>query len=247
MTPGLLNSTPKPSPRFPPHHRKNSSGNFTPSPSTSQGIWSYLVRGPPQPSGLPGVGRRGLTSRDEPSRGQILRNLVLRPLYIFSRRGPFVPVTVVSVLLLLYLAYSTNAHSLRVRRRMQGAMKPYIPERAAAALNWREAHQQPLGSAANRDPAVVKPIRKPLARIKPSKANTLAALPEQRTDGRIPLVEGQKHPIPLLMLEARKKWEVLKGKQSKTFAGAVREYESRHGRKPPKGFDMWCALLFSAT
>ena len=70
-----------------------------------------------------------------------------------------------------------------------------------------------------------------------------------RRDGRIMVhsstsnatVRGRKHPIPLLMREARKKWETLLRKQSRTFAQAVAEYQRRYGRKPPKGFDRWYA------
>ena len=58
-------------------------------------------------------------------------------------------------------------------------------------------------------------------------------------DGRLAVREGEPHPIPALMARARRQWADLRARQSKTFAQAVAEYERRHGRKPPKGFDQW--------
>lgn len=62
-----------------------------------------------------------------------------------------------------------------------------------------------------------------------------------RRDGRALIVEGEEHPIPMLMRRGRKRWEALKAKQSKTFSQAVKEYVKRYGRRPPKGFDRWSA------
>lgn len=44
------------------------------------------------------------------------------------------------------------------------------------------------------------------------------------------------------MAIARKRWEDLKIRQSKTFAQAVTEYQRRYGRRPPRGFDRWYAF-----
>lgn len=67
-----------------------------------------------------------------------------------------------------------------------------------------------------------------------------------RKDGRllVPNFEDQaiKHPIPDLMRHAKKQWQDLQDKQSKTFAQTVAEYTRRTGRKPPKGFDAWYAF-----
>lgn len=41
--------------------------------------------------------------------------------------------------------------------------------------------------------------------------------------------------------EARKKWDGLLARQSRTFQQAVDEYERRYQRKPPRGFDQWYA------
>ena len=47
------------------------------------------------------------------------------------------------------------------------------------------------------------------------------------------------HPIPKLMADAQTKFKKLLAGQSKTLAGAVKEYKRRYGRNPPKGFDEW--------
>ncbi|KAK8858698.1 hypothetical protein IAR55_002927 [Kwoniella newhampshirensis] len=47
------------------------------------------------------------------------------------------------------------------------------------------------------------------------------------------------HPIPLLLDLGEKRWEELLSRQSRTLSEAVREYTSRYGRRPPKGFDVW--------
>jgi len=47
------------------------------------------------------------------------------------------------------------------------------------------------------------------------------------------------HPIPKLMAEAQTKFKKMITGQSKTLAGAVKEYKRRYGRNPPKGFDEW--------
>ena len=65
-------------------------------------------------------------------------------------------------------------------------------------------------------------------------------------DGRLSVREGEPHPIPALMARARLQWDDLRARQSQTFAQAVAEYERRYGRKPPKGFDQWCAEPLTA-
>jgi len=47
------------------------------------------------------------------------------------------------------------------------------------------------------------------------------------------------HPIPLLLALGEKRWEELLSRQSRTLTEAVREYNRRYGRRPPKGFDVW--------
>lgn len=50
---------------------------------------------------------------------------------------------------------------------------------------------------------------------------------------------GSPHPIPLLLSLGEKRWEELLSRQSQSLGEAVREYERRYSRKPPKGFDIW--------
>lgn len=47
------------------------------------------------------------------------------------------------------------------------------------------------------------------------------------------------HPIQDLMVENMKKWDNQLASQSRTLEDAVREYYTRYGRLPPKGFDGW--------
>lgn len=47
------------------------------------------------------------------------------------------------------------------------------------------------------------------------------------------------HPIPQLLALGEKRWEELLARQSQTLGEAVREYERRYDRPPPKGFDKW--------
>jgi hypothetical protein len=59
---------------------------------------------------------------------------------------------------------------------------------------------------------------------------------------RVTIEEGKPHPIPILIARAKKRWQDLQNRQSKTFAQAVAEYERRYGRRPPRGFDRWYAF-----
>jgi beta-1,2-xylosyltransferase len=53
------------------------------------------------------------------------------------------------------------------------------------------------------------------------------------------------NPIIALLRDGEKKWNNLMDSQSKTFEQAVKKYESKWGRPPPKGFDDWyVAVLF---
>lgn len=116
-----------------------------------------------------------------------------------------------------------------MKKSVQGAVRPYIP---TAALNWRtvpDGKQQPIGLQVPGDG------ERRLDTIPASEA----ILPPPRRDGRMMLEEGKPHPIPALMARAKKDWAALKGRQSKNFAEAVREYKRRYERAPPKGFDKW--------
>lgn len=47
------------------------------------------------------------------------------------------------------------------------------------------------------------------------------------------------HPIEELMRDNKQRWEGLLTRQSRSLEQAVREYKTRYGRLPPKGFDGW--------
>ncbi|GAA5873975.1 hypothetical protein JCM8547_001592 [Rhodosporidiobolus lusitaniae] len=68
---------------------------------------------------------------------KLLVGVVLRPVYLLGRRGPLFPIVGFLVVLLFYLTYSTSPSSQSVKLRVQGAVGPYIPQRAADAIHWR--------------------------------------------------------------------------------------------------------------
>jgi hypothetical protein len=188
----------------------------------------------------------------------LLRNVVLRPIYLLGRRGPLFPIVGFLILLLFYLTYSTSPRSQSVKLRVQGAVGPYIPQRAAEAIRWRAGSggaQDVLagnllgggGPAGAVGGSGKRLSSKNKGSTSSGSRNTLDPkdLPPVRIDSRMLLEEGKPHPIPALMKKAKQDWEALKARQSKTFAEAVREYKRRHGRNPPKGFDRWCVLPFS--
>jgi hypothetical protein len=47
------------------------------------------------------------------------------------------------------------------------------------------------------------------------------------------------HPIAQLMADAEARFRATLAGQSTTLRDAVREYQRRYGRNPPKGFDAW--------
>lgn len=47
------------------------------------------------------------------------------------------------------------------------------------------------------------------------------------------------NPILALLRDGERKWNNIVNSQSKTFEEAVKRYESKWGRPPPKGFDDW--------
>lgn len=175
-----------------------------------------------------------------------VRNLVLRPIYVLGRRGPIFPIVGFLLFLVCYLSYSTSPSSQSVKLRVQGAVGPYIPQRAADAIRWHgsDAQRPALGGdnliggagGVRLDGEGVVPIEQP-AFVRPLEPEDL---PEVGIDSRLPLEEGKPHPIPALMKRAKQQWADLKARQSTTFAEAVAEYKRRHGRNPPKGFDKWC-------
>ncbi|KZT56709.1 glycosyltransferase family 90 protein [Calocera cornea HHB12733] len=52
-----------------------------------------------------------------------------------------------------------------------------------------------------------------------------------------------RHPIYELVERAQREWEEKNARASKTLEQAVREYQRRYGRWPPRGFDKWWAYV----
>ncbi|KAG6817367.1 hypothetical protein H0H87_009554 [Tephrocybe sp. NHM501043] len=76
----------------------------------------------------------------------------------------------------------------------------------------------------------------------------LPALPEKlpplgkhlyRSDGLLDVNPNGPHPIFELIRNAEKAWNAKVVKASKSLAEAVKEYERRYARLPPRGFDIW--------
>ncbi|THH07412.1 hypothetical protein EW145_g3402 [Phellinidium pouzarii] len=60
-----------------------------------------------------------------------------------------------------------------------------------------------------------------------------------RTDGLLAVNPDGAHPIYELVRRAALQWEKKQRRASKTLKQAVREYERRYNRLPPKGFNHW--------
>lgn len=166
----------------------------------------------------------------------VLRNALLRPLYVLNRRGPLLPLVAVLVLTIYFVIYSTHPSSQSVKLRVQGAVGPYIPQRAANAIKWRGKQDAFLAGA-----LVPVDVEEHDRVVRPPKVLDEGAVPPPtRRDGRVLIEEGKEHPILALMADARRKWATIKASQSHTFRQAVAEYVRRNGRRPPKGFDKWC-------
>lgn len=246
-----LGQTPRVSQTPRAHHRKSSSTSGAVPATTPASLFSSVFGSTPKQPSLPTYGSNvnrtprpfydGRTMDGRPPSTLILiRNIVLRPLYVLGRRGPLLPILAAVVCLLMFLTYSTSPSSQSVKLRMQGAVGPYIPQRAADAINWR-GKQRPWDVD-----DVPQGLKRPIPIVEApvdlsggAKTAGPAVLPPPRKDSRLLLEEGKKHPIPALMKRAKEHWEELKGRQSKTFAEAVKEYVKRYGRRPPKGFDKW--------
>ncbi|CAE6415310.1 unnamed protein product [Rhizoctonia solani] len=57
--------------------------------------------------------------------------------------------------------------------------------------------------------------------------------------GRLKTTIGGRHPLHGLIKDAEMTWDKMVKSQSTTFSAAVKEYQHRYGRRPPKGFDKW--------
>ena len=57
----------------------------------------------------------------------------------------------------------------------------------------------------------------------------------------------KEHPIPKLMAQAETQFRDLLSRQSQTLEAAVKEYQRRYSRKPPRGFDDWWRFAQNAS
>lgn len=65
-----------------------------------------------------------------------------------------------------------------------------------------------------------------------------------RPDGLLEVNHNGPHPIFELVRRAEREWEEKLKRASKTLVDAVKEYQRRYKRDPPKGFDLWCVINF---
>lgn len=135
-------------------------------------------------------------------------------------------------MILFFFVYSTSSSGQSVKRRVKGAVGPYIPQRASEAVNWKGGKSWRERKARNK------------WNLENKKVLEHVPLKAKRPDGRMLIEEGKRHPIPELMRRAKQRWLDLKGKQSKTFEAAVAEYKRRYGINPPKGFDQWYVTYY---
>lgn len=50
---------------------------------------------------------------------------------------------------------------------------------------------------------------------------------------------SEPHPIELLHMEGKRRYDHILSSQSKSVEAAIAEYHRRYHREPPKGFDHW--------
>ncbi|KAG8919514.1 hypothetical protein FRC00_011243, partial [Tulasnella sp. 408] len=93
------------------------------------------------------------------------------------------------------------------------------------------------------EPKIRKPkppkLRHEWTELWEAKSDGKLVVPIDEKGNAISKVGFTKHPLLDLIEEADKKWEATVKRQSKTLEEAVREYERRYNRPPPKGFDDW--------
>ena len=57
--------------------------------------------------------------------------------------------------------------------------------------------------------------------------------------GSLGPTSGQKHPIEILVQDARQQFTHMVNSQSKSLGEAIANYKKRYSREPPPGFDDW--------
>ncbi|KAG9050628.1 F-actin-capping protein subunit alpha [Tulasnella sp. UAMH 9824] len=92
-------------------------------------------------------------------------------------------------------------------------------------------------------PQIRKPktpkLRREWTELWEAKSDGKLVVPIDEKGNAISKVGFTKHPLLDLIEEAENKWKATVKRQSKTLEEAVREYERRYNRPPPKGFDHW--------
>lgn len=170
---------------------------------------------------------------DRPPNKSTLMSLILRPFFVLARRGPLYPLVMLIGIIIVTSTVTMSSPTQSVKRRIQGMVGPYIPERAAEAINWRSPQVKWSRDTVASGGTGIGIDEKEVPRSK------IESSEPKRKDGRTIIEAGRKHPIPALMEEAKEKWAALTAKQTTTFSEAVDEYVSRYKMKPPKGFDQW--------
>ena len=66
-------------------------------------------------------------------------------------------------------------------------------------------------------------------------------------NGLLGLIGSKKHPIELLVEQAKANHAHMVNRQSKTLGEAVSEYKRRYSREPPPGFDHWYRAAIDAN
>lgn len=66
-------------------------------------------------------------------------------------------------------------------------------------------------------------------------------------NGLLSLTSSKKHPIELLVEQAKAKHVKMVDRQSKTLEEAITEYKRRYSRNPPPGFDHWYKAAVEAN
>ncbi|KIO28700.1 glycosyltransferase family 90 protein [Tulasnella calospora MUT 4182] len=92
-------------------------------------------------------------------------------------------------------------------------------------------------------PTIRKPktpiIRHNWTELWEAKSDGKLVVPIDEKGNAISRIGFAQHPLLDLIEDAENKWKATLQRQSKTLEEAVREYERRYSRPPPKGFDDW--------
>ncbi|KAG8972533.1 F-actin-capping protein subunit alpha [Tulasnella sp. 425] len=127
----------------------------------------------------------------------------------------------------------------------------FVPLALFSLYYFTQSHSYQLKAGADREPDPLALTRPTIRKPKPPKPqHKWTELWEAKSDGKLVVPIDEKgnaiskigftrHPLLDLVEEAERKWNATLQRQSKSLEEAVREYERRYGRLPPKGFDDW--------